>query len=157
MIKVIGIGDYCISNDPQAVLTTYALSSCVALTAYEPNRLILGMVHIALPDSALAKVQPVSRPAHYVDTAVPFLIGRICAEYVCLRDNLVIQIYGGASSIRENDSFKIGPRNLQMMEEILRRMNLKPNYADIGGNVARSLEVDVATGIVKVKYQPLQI
>lgn len=34
--KIIGIGDFAISNDTTEILNTYNLSSCVAVTAYCP-------------------------------------------------------------------------------------------------------------------------
>jgi len=51
MVKIIGIGEYAISSSEDDIIKTYALASCVGLVVYNPIAKIVGMVHIALPDS----------------------------------------------------------------------------------------------------------
>lgn len=157
MDRIIGIGEYAISDDTSDVLKTYALSSCVALTVYDPIKKVLGMVHIALPDSGIIKNGTIACPANYADTAVPTLIQKVCFGYGCNMEELELRLFGGARSIRKDDVFNIGTRNVEMVESVLSQMNLKMCYSDTGGNTARSVAADVATGTVKVVYQPLCI
>ena len=49
MDRIIGIGEYIISDDPEDSIKTFALASCVAVTFYNPFIHLAGMVHIALP------------------------------------------------------------------------------------------------------------
>ena len=49
----VGIGEWAVSNDVADTLKTYALGSCVAVMIYDSRLLIAGMIHIALPDSAV--------------------------------------------------------------------------------------------------------
>lgn len=157
MDRIIGIGEYTITDDTDAVLRTYALSSCVALTVYDPTKKVLGMVHIALPNSEIKQNGMIANPAYYADTAIPMLIHKACLGYGCTKDKLELRLYGGAQSIRKDDVFSIGIRNVEMAKLMLKQMNLMLCYSDIGGNTARSVAADVATGTVKVVYQPLCI
>lgn len=157
MDRVIGIGEYTISDNPDDIIKTYALSSCVALTVYSPVKRILGMVHIALPNSETAQNSIVSSPAYYADAAVPLLINKISFGYGCPGNELEIRLFGGAESMRKDDVFNIGKRNLEAIETKLRQLSLRACYRDIGGFVSRSVEADVATGTVKVICQPLRI
>ena len=157
MDRVIGIGEYAITNDTNDVLKTFALSSCVALTVYSPIKKILGMVHIALPNSEIMQNRIIANPAYYADTAVPLLIHKACLGYGCTKGELELRLFGGAESIRKDDVFNIGIRNIKMVESVLSQMNLKMCYSDTGGNTTRSIAADVATGTVKVIYQPLSV
>ena len=65
---VVGIGEYRVSRQKNAVLKTYALSSCVAVTAYSPAQQAAGMIHIALP-APFTGAQGQLRPAYYAVTA----------------------------------------------------------------------------------------
>lgn len=155
MDKIIGIGEHVISNDINDVLKIYALSSCVALCAYNPINKILGIVHIALPNSAIMQDKIVASPTYYADTAVPLLVHKMCLGYGCSKNEIEIRLYGGAESTRKDDAFNIGKMNLEMVESALKQMQLGACYSDTGGYISRSIEADVATGTVKVVYQPL--
>lgn len=152
MDKVIGIGEYAISDNTEDVLKTFALSSCVALTAYYPRNKVMGMVHIALPFS---QEKQIHNPFYYAETAIPALIEKMCIQYGCNKPGLEIKLYGGAESTRKGDVFNIGKRNMEMIVSILNRMNLPVRFCDTGGHLSRNISADVATGAVKVNSQPI--
>ena len=157
MDRIIGIGEYVVTDDTNDVLKTFALSSCVALTVYEPIKKILGMVHIALPNSAIKQNNIVANPAYYADTALPLIIHRACLGYGCIKKDLELRLFGGAQMVRKNDVFNIGIRNIEMVKLVLSQMGMQICHYDTGGNTIRSIEGDVATGRIKVVYQPLTI
>lgn len=157
MDRIIGIGEYVISDDTNDVLKTFALSSCVALTVYSPIRQILGMAHIALPCSEIMQNRVIASPAYYADTAVPLMINKMCTGYGCIKEELELRLFGGAASLRRDDVFNIGIHNIEMVKSVLGSMNLEICYYDSGGKISRSIAADVATGTVKVMYQPLTI
>lgn len=154
---VVGIGELAISGNENDVLKTFALGSCVALMAYAPDKKVLGMVHIALPDSSVNSEDGRLRPGHYADTAVPLLINKICYEHGCHKNGLIFNIYGGARSAQNGDVFKIGERNIYVVKKILALNNVVCTGADIGGNYSRTIEADVATGTVKLDLYPMKI
>ncbi len=157
MDRIVGIGEYAISNNENDTIKTFALGSCVAVTVYSPLKNVAGMVHIVLPSSDLSSDDSNTRPCYYATTAVPFLINKICSEFGCLKGGLKIELFGGAKSVRDNDVFKIGQRNIETVKKILNDLNLVYSATETGGTYSRTLEMDVATGKVKVALQPITI
>lgn len=157
MDRIVGIGEFTISNNKGDIIKTFALATCVAVTVYSPLKNIAGMVHIALPSPALPGDDSKTRPCCYATTAVPFLINKMCSEFGCLKGELEIKLFGGADSVRENDVFNIGQRNIDTVKAILNEMNLRYTAAETGGTHSRTLEMEVATGKIKVTLQPIKI
>ena len=156
MDLIVGIGEYAVSNNENDSIKTFALASCVAVTAYYPKRKVAGMTHIALPSPNLAG-EDTTRPCYYASTAVPLLINKICRDFGCLKDELEINFFGGAKSIRINDVFKIGEKNINAVKNALNCLDLKYRAAEIGGTYSRTLEMDAATGKIKMILQPITI
>lgn len=155
--KVVGIGDFVISNNVKDTIKTFALASCVAVTAYSPAHKVLGMVHIALPDS---KVNPESagiKPGYFADTAIPALFNEICASTGARWNELVVNLFGGANSINLQDVFVIGKRNLSTVVSILEDNMVPFTQVATGGTVSRTVEVDVANGAARVEVLPIMI
>jgi len=156
MDLIVGIGEYAVSNNKNDKIITYALASCVAVTAYHPKNKIAGMAHIALPSPNLAG-EDTTGPCYYASTAVPLLINKICQDFACSKDELEINFFGGAKSIRNNDVFTIGEKNINAVKNVLNCLNLKYRATEIGGTYSRTLEMDVATGKIKMILQPITI
>lgn len=156
MDLIVGIGEYAVSNNKSDKIKTYALASCVAVTAYYSKNKVAGMVHIALPSLSLPD-EDTTRPCYYASTAVPLLINKMCLKYGCHRDELEINFFGGAKSIRNNDVFAIGEKNINAVKNALNCLNLKYKAAEIGGTYSRTLEMDAATGKIKMVLQPITI
>lgn len=155
METVIGIGEYAVSNNGTAKIKTFALASCVAVTAYSPSRRIAGMVHVALPFPI--GTDSINRPGYYATTGVPLLINKLCSKFGCLIGELNINIYGGADSINENDIFNIGKRNIEAVTYTLFSLKQKVHQADVGGTQSRTIEINVGNGYVKISRQPIRI
>lgn len=156
MALVVGVGDCKVSVEPEETIVTYALASCVAVTAYSPSKKAAGMVHIMLPNPS-EKQRDSLGPHYYAYTGIPLMINSMCSVYDCPRNELTIRLFGGASSIREEDVFKLGEKNKQMAEMILTDMKLSYDASETGGVLSRTLEMDVATGIIIVRYHPITI
>ncbi|NLP37623.1 MAG: chemotaxis protein CheD [Firmicutes bacterium] len=154
MELVVGIGEYSVSNQKGAQIKTYALSSCVAVTMFSPLRRAAGMVHIALP-APPANIKAVTRPGYYAVTGIPLLIKKMSENFGCLKEELVVQIYGGANANRKNDIFNIGKKNIEAVRQILSELKMHIKHADVGGSVSRTVSIDIDTGEVKVATFPL--
>jgi chemotaxis protein CheD len=161
MVKVVGIGDGIISHRVNEVLKTFALGSCVALTLYCPRRRLAGMIHIGLPSSGIfgsGSGSPGSKRAYYyADLAVPLILSQLDFKYGCGKKELEIEVFGGADSLRDNDLFKIGLKNRQMVERILTGLDLKFAARETGGNCSRTVEIAVANGQTRVFTQAMLI
>lgn len=157
MERVVGIGQYAISNNKEDVIKTYALASCVAVTVYSPTQCVAAMAHIVLPCHTLPYYQNSQQPCYYATVGVPLLIHKMCLEFGCFKNELVIELFGGARSIKENDVFHIGYKNIITTEKLLKDLNLDYTKVETGGVNSRTIELDVATGKKSVAMQPLII
>ncbi len=155
MERIVGIGEFIISNNSEDCISTYALASCVAVTAYSYAKGVAGMIHIALPLPPKAP-DLTTRPSYYAVTGLPAMINAMYKDYGCKMEELIIGLYGGADSIH-NDVFKIGQKNVAMVKKILLEMRLSYITDETSGYISRTLYLDVAHGTVNVKTQPIKI
>lgn len=157
MDRIVGMGEYAISNNVNDILKTFALGSCVAITIYSPLNSIAGMAHIVLPSFERSKNSDNKRPCYYANTGVPFLINEMCSLYGCLKNELKIELYGGAKSLRSNDVFKIGQRNVETVKKMLAELNIVYNAKETGGTYSRTIQMDVVTGKTRMISYPIII
>lgn len=157
MTYTVGIGEMAISNQPGDRIITHALGSCVAVTVFCKETKIAGMIHVALPSKPLNASVSMNKPAYYADDGIENFT-RALSQKGCYDFNkAIIQLIGGANPTRMNDYFMVGKRNLEAVKRILLERQLKFIENDIGGNVSRTVEMDVATGLIQIKSQPLII
>lgn len=157
MDRIIGIGEYTISNQEEDTIKTYALASCIAVTVYHPKKKAAGMIHIALPCPSLNDQAATNRPYHYAMTGVPLFIKKFCTAYGCLEKELDIKLFGGADSIRKEDMFRIGRKNIAAVKAVLQDKGLRCSTQELGGTNSRTLEMKVATGVISMILQPITI
>lgn len=157
MLKIVEVGEYIISNSEKDILKVLALGSCIAVTAYCSTQRVLGIVHIALPESNIKYQEGKSQPGYFANTGLPLLLRELCLGYGCDKNSLLVRLFGGAQSGYFNDVFNIGERNLKAIKEILDCYGLVYDTDETGGNNSRTIEMDVATGTVKIAYQPMGI
>ena len=72
---VVGIGEYCVSNDPDDIIKTFALGSCVAVIMYDKIKKIAGLIHIALPYSEISDEKREKLPGYFADSGFTLLYG----------------------------------------------------------------------------------
>ena len=70
---VLGVGDLGASAIPGAIVKTYALGSCIAVIILDKKTRCVGMVHVALPDSATSAEKAKILPGYFADTGIPAL------------------------------------------------------------------------------------
>lgn len=154
MELVVGMGEYLMSDREGDVLRTFALASCVAVTVYSPVRRASGMLHVVLP-FPLDNKGHTDRPGYFATTGIPLLINAMYQKYGCAKEELRIQIFGGADSITSCDIFRVGMKNISAVKHSLLRMGLTIVKADLRGNESRTLEMDVKTGDIRISRQPI--
>ncbi|MFT3837012.1 MAG: chemotaxis protein CheD [Myxococcaceae bacterium] len=141
----VAIADYRVSADPDAQLTTYALGSCIAVTAFDPIRKVAGMIHFMLPVSSSAPEKAEERPAMFADTGVPMLFNKLY-EHGCTKGGLVVKVAGGARLNDANGHFEIGQRNYMTLRKIFWKAGVKVSAEDVGGEKSRTLKLHVGSG-----------
>ena len=153
--KVVGIGEYLVTNSPDEYLCTFALGSCVALTLHFPAAQVAGMTHVALPDSLISTSRDNQRrPAYYADKAVPALLAAmkkaIALQNFTSLHGVTAKLIGGATVIKIKNDFHIGARIARALENQLIYHHIPITAHAVGGNVSRTVKIYPDTGQVVI-------
>ncbi len=148
---LIGIGGVGASCTPGDILKTMALGSCVAVVLLVPQTRCVGMVHVALPDSALDEKKKLLVPGHFADTGVPALYDEVCrvGGRVAMRD-VYVKIAGGANVLGAASMFDIGRRNVLAVKKALWMMGSGPMAEHVEGNISRTVTISIDAGTVEL-------
>jgi chemotaxis protein CheD len=147
---IIGVGDMAVSNNPQVILSTYALGSCIGVIAYDPVSKVGGILHLMLPDSTISPDKAAKQPAMFANTGLPLLfraMGGMKAE----RHRVRIFVAGGAGMLSGQDPFKIGERNSAVTMDFLGKNGMAVQRQDIGGSINRTVHLEIGSGSVGLK------
>jgi hypothetical protein len=91
----VGIGQWLISDNPNNLIKTYALGSCVALTLWDKKEGVGGLIHMALPESSINPDKAESMPGYFVDTGLKAFF-REAKQKGASRENSTIKLIGGS-------------------------------------------------------------
>jgi chemotaxis protein CheD len=141
---VVGISDCQVCADSGGELVTYALGSCIAVSAWDPARRIGGLLHFMLPDSGLDKGRADQNPCMFADTGIPKLLDTL-ARQGADRRRLVIMLTGGAQVLDPQRIFDIGRRNHLAARKILWKLGAMVTAEEVGGGVSRTVRLHVDT------------
>ncbi len=148
---ILGVGEYGSTVQPDEVIKTYGLGSCVAVLCHDPVSGIVGMLHVALPDSSVAQDRPPTRIGYFADTGVPALFENM--QRLGWRKaigQVRVKLAGGASILDPKGTFNIGKRNQLAIKRILWRLGFSPIAEDLGGNYSRTVSIAAKTGEVLI-------
>jgi chemotaxis protein CheD len=147
---IVGIAELAVSNNQNAILTTYSLGSCLGISIYDPVAKVGGLLHIMLPDSRIDANKARNQPAMFVDTGVPALF-RAAYQLGAQKHRVQICIAGGAQIMDNSGYFNIGKRNYEALTRLLAEHQLNIHAEQVGGMVNRTVYVSLATGDVRLK------
>lgn len=150
VLVAVGVGEFKVSRQPDDLLVTYSLGSCLGLIAYDPKVRVGGMLHSMLPDSRINPEKARVQPAMFVDTGMTAFLGELFA-LGATRSGLRIKMAGGAKVLKEGEFFDIGRRNLLMAKKILWKNNLAILAEDTGGEVSRTLRLRLEDGKTSIR------
>lgn len=140
-----------VSKDVSDEIITYALGSCLGITAYDPVAKVGGLLHVMLPLSAIDPGKASERPCMFVDTGLP----RLFLESYKLgakKNRMIVKVAGGANlHSANNDPFQIGKRNFVILRKMLWKNSVLLRAHDVGGNCSRSMSLNMANGSVSVR------
>ncbi|WP_227395517.1 chemotaxis protein CheD [Jeotgalibacillus aurantiacus] len=153
MLKVgtvikIGIADSGVAEPPDKIRTS-GLGSCVGVILYDERSKKAGLLHVMLPDSALARSGEIN-PAKFADTGVSHLIKQMGLPATRLK----AKIAGGAQMFQfstQKDTMRIGPRNVEAVKAELKKLNIPVVSEDTGGSSGRTIEFDPVTYQLSVR------
>lgn len=147
---IIGVGDMAVSNNPQVILSTYALGSCIGVIAYDSVSKVGGILHLMLPDSTISPDKAAKQPAMFADTGLPLLF-KAMSGLKAERHRVRIFVAGGAGMLSGSDPFKIGERNAAVTFEILSKNGLPVCHREVGGSINRTVHLEIGSGNVGLK------
>ena len=147
---IIGISDANVSNNPQDILETLSLGSCIGVCLYDPTTTIGGMLHYQLPSSTMNPARAKQNPLMFADTGMKFLIEKILSMGANEKQ-LQVKIAGGAAMDTGPNGFDIGKRNYLAIKKVLWQHRMFIKAEDIGGSSPRNMYLDMADGTVKIK------
>ena len=147
---IVGISDANVSNNPQDILETLSLGSCIGVCLYDPTTTMGGMLHYQLPSSTMNPARAKQNPLMFADTGMKLLIDKILAMGANEKQ-LQVKIAGGAAMDTGPNGFDIGKRNYLAIKKVLWQHRMFIKAEDIGGNSPRNMYLDIADGTVKIK------
>jgi chemotaxis protein CheD len=156
----LGIGDLGVTQATGETIKTIGLGSCVAVVCFDAIKRVAGMVHIALPDSCLAKEMVEKRPGYCADTGIAVLFQNLKrAGCLMTPPHFQVKLVGGAAICDPNGTFNIGKRNILAAKKILWANGLGPIAEEVGGTISRTVSIAVDTGQLTITTpgQPARI
>ncbi|MCD4754545.1 MAG: chemotaxis protein CheD [Deltaproteobacteria bacterium] len=148
--EIVGISDVKVSRDPNNVLITYALGSCIGITVFDPSVKVGGLLHFMLPTSSLDLDKARKKPAMFADTGIPLLF-KSCYKLGANKKRMIVKIAGGASVLDNENYFRIGEKNITAVRKIFWKNKVMVSAEDIGDNYNRTVTLHLSTGQVLVK------
>lgn len=142
------------SKDPNSTLVTYSLGSCIGIAIYDPEAKVGGLLHYMLPESKLDKAKAQKNPYMFADSGIPMLF-KSTYKLGAKKQRMRVVVVGGGQILDQKGFFNIGKRNHMAVRQIFWKNKVLTDYEDVGGNVNRTIRLNVGTGeiILKVSGQ----
>jgi chemotaxis protein CheD len=153
---VVGVADMKVSNEPGVVLVTYSLSSCIGLAIHDPVAQVGGMLHYMLPESSIDGRKAKKNPYMFGDTGIPLLF-KEAYKLGAKKNRLRVIVVGGAQILDQKGLFNIGKRNYTVLRKLFWKNNVMTDFEDVGGNVNRTLKLEIKTGQAWLKVSGIGV
>ena len=127
---VVGVADLLVGAAGDLQLLTYALGSCIGLTAYDPVAQVGGLLHFMLPQPSPDSPPDLIKPAMYASTGIPLLFDTVQARGGNPA-RFVIVAAGAAEILGGVANMAIGKRNHAMLRKVLWKTDTKLDAEDI--------------------------
>ena len=142
---VVGVGDMKVSNDPESMLVTYSLGSCIGVAIYDPVIKVGGLLHYMLPESSLDGRKAKKNPYMFGDTGIPLLF-KEAYTLGAKKNRMKVIVAGGSQILDQKGFFNIGKRNYTTLRKMLWKNNVMVDFEDVGGNSNRTVKLDLENG-----------
>lgn len=152
---VVNISEGRVSDNPETVLATYSLGSCIGVCMYDPVIKIGSMLHYQLPNSKEHPVRAEQKPFMFADTGMQILIDKMLSMGAN-KKRMHIKIAGGAAMETGPKGFDIGKRNHLAIRKVLWKNGMLIDSEDIGGKTPRNLRIDIENGVVTVESDNIE-
>ncbi len=144
----VGIADMKISRTAGEIIT-YALGSCIGVSFYDDVTKVGALLHIMLPLNMEANKN--ASPYKYADSGIQKTISEL-VKNGALKNRIKAKIAGGAQMFALSANMgNIGKRNIQSVKLRLQQEGIPLLREDVGGEIARTMVLNVKTGEVFVR------
>ncbi len=147
---IIGISDMKVSKNPDDMLITYSLGSCIGLVVWDPVLKVGGLLHYMLPEAKRDEERARQRPFMFANFGIPLLF-KETYKLGAKKNRLVVKAFGGAQIMDSAGIFNIGRRNYRIMRLLFEKNNITLSKEDVGGTVNRTVSLEIGTGITRLK------
>lgn len=144
-IVAVGVGDGRVTDDPNEILATYGLGSCIGVAIWDPVSRVAGLLHFMLPESQSDPLKAQNNPWLYADTGIPLLF-KSAYKLGADKKRLLVRVAGGAQVLQGDSMFNIGKRNYMALKKIFWKAGVMIHAEETGGSVSRTLRLEAATG-----------
>jgi chemotaxis protein CheD len=148
-LRVVGIGQFAVSADPDDTLITYGLAGNLGITAYDRVARVGALVHALTPVTAVNGEEALRWPARFIETGVTRMLEAMYARGA-RKDRIEIRAAGGARPTGPDECFAIGRRNVVALKKVLWQHGVLIRTHDVGGTVTRALSLCIEDGRVEV-------
>lgn len=148
----VDISDLRVSANPDDLIVTYALGSCIAVIVHDPKRKVGGMIHYMLPLSEIAPEKAKDKPAMFADTGIPELF-RTMYGLGCDKKDLVVKVAGGGALYDDKGLFSIGKRNYTVLRKMFWKVGVIIASEDVGGAKSRTARLWIGDGRCTIASQ----
>ena len=145
MNHVVPIAELTVSRDPDDVLVTYSLGSCVGVTLFDPIARVGGLAHCMLPLRRDSDAGESSKRCRFTDSGVTQLL-RAVFDLGARRERLIVKVAGASSLLDERGLFRIGERNEAIVRKVLWRNRILISAQDTGGLRPRTMRLYLRDG-----------
>lgn len=150
MNLIVGVSDMKVSNEPDSVLITYSLGSCIGIAIYDPVVKVGGLLHFMLPESSLDLEKAKKNPYMFADSGIPRLFKSAYA-LGAKKQRMKVIVVGGSQILDQKGFFNIGKRNNMAARKMLHKNNVIINYNNVGGNSNRTVKLAINDGSLGLK------
>ncbi len=138
------------TKNPDVTLITYSLGSCIGVTLYDPVVKVGGLLHFMLPDSQIDIQKAQKNPWMFADTGLPLFFNE-AYQLGAEKKRIQVKVVGGAQILDDSGYFNIGKRNYMALRKIFWANNILIQAEDVGGNMNRTVSIELSSGKVWVK------
>ena len=149
---VVGIGEFAVSDQPDDLIVTHALGSCIAVCIWDPHAGVAGLIHFLLPESRINQQRAAEQPAAFADTGIP-LVFQAAYKLGATKARMRVRLVGGAEIAGDTTgggTFNIGRRNLLAAKNVLWRNGVLIEKEEVGGRTVRTVHMTVNDGRLQV-------
>jgi chemotaxis protein CheD len=149
----VGIGEFALSSQAGEIIVTHALGSCVAVTLWDPETRVAGLLHFLLPDANLGGDRASRQPTAFANPGIPIVL-EAAAAMGFEKKRSAIFLVGGASvgGAGGTSVLDIGRRNVLAARSTLWRCGALVKGEVVGGAAARTVWMNAADGRVQVTH-----